>query len=377
MESRKTKIARLWPKYEGKYESRAGVIMGLDPHKFETICIYLARNSSKSNLFEEKGIKTLYISNGKPLSAFSLFTVRKLSRLLKDQKVDILHCHKHKSTVYGAIAAQLAGTPAVISHVHGLGRTRNLRRKLTNLVVLTKVSKIVTVGEAVRKNVLRTNPLVLPDKVVSLGNSIDYKRFAEVAVTKAQAKQALALPQNLFVFGTVGRMAPNKGQTFLIKAFGKLKQRLLSAHLVFVGDGPLRDQLEQQAALTASESIQFLGYRNDIPDVLKAMDAYVQPSIGSEGMPRSLLEAMAAGVPCIGTRISGIPEILGNGEYGYLVPCRDESALADAMVGLAKKTDEDVTQLVEKARQRVKNHYTHDVIIRRLQRLYEACMVGS
>jgi len=376
MEKRKITIARLWPKYEGKYESRAAVIMGLDPRRFETICIYLAKNSTETNILEDKGHKTFYISGKKSLPAFNLSAIWKVSRLLKRQKVDILHCHKHKSTVCGTIAALIAGMPVVISHVHGLGRTRNLKRKITNRFVLKRVNKIFTVGEAVKENVLKANPFVSPDKVVSLGNSVDYERFANTATTKAQARQMLALSKDAFVFGTVARMARNKGQVYLIKAFAEVKQRLPAAQLLFVGDGPLRHQLEQQAAMIAQDSIHFLGHRSDVANILRSMDAYVQPSIGSEGMPRALLEAMAAGVPCIGTQISGIPEILGDGEFGYLVTCKDEVALAAAMTELAKKTDEQRKQIVEKAQQRVKNYYTHEIIIKKLEGLYEACMVG-
>ena len=377
MQDGKIVIARLWSRYKGKTPSRAPVILGLDPQRYQTICVYLARNSEKPNFLQEKGCKAFYIYPKKFLRMFNLPVIWKLSRLLKNQKVDILHCHRHKSTVYGAIAGWFAGMPAVISHVHGLGRTRNLNRKLINFFVLKRVSKIITVGEAVRENVLQTNPFIRPDKVVSLGNSIDYKRFAEVAVTKAQAKQSLALSTDSIVFGMVGRMAPTKGQVHLISAFVRVKESIPLAQLILVGDGGLRAELQKQAAKTScADSIHFLGHRTNIPELLRAMDVFVLPSI-AEGLPRCLLEAMAAGVPCVAASVGGIPEILANGEVGYLVPSKDECALADAMIELTKKTDEEAKQLVEKARQRVKSHYTHEVVIKGLEKLYETCMMCS
>ena len=109
---------------------------------------------------------------------------------------------------------------------------------------------------------------------------------------------------------------------------------------------------------------------------MKAMDIFVLPSV-AEGLSRALLEAMAAGIPCICTKVGGVPEIIGNNEFGLLVSPKEENALADAMIDLANKRDEELKELSEKAQQRVKNHYTHCVIIKKLKQLYETCMVSN
>lgn len=326
--------------------------MGLDSRRFETICVYLTKNSDKPNFFKEKGCKVFYVSKKNRFRMFNPWVIWKLSRVLKREKVDILHCHRHKPTVYGVIAATLAGTPTVISHVHGMSRTKNLKRKLTNFFVFKKVNKIVTIGEAVREDVLKTNPSVQPDKVVSIGISIDYQRYVNVPLTKSQAKERLNLPQDSFVFGTVGRLAPTKGQTYLIRAFEKVKEALPSVQLILIGDGRLRNQLKYQAVETSyTDCVHFLGHRDDVPELLRAMDVFVFPSL-AEGMGKALLEAMAAGVPCVGTKVGGIPEIIINNETGFLVPPKDENANV-----------------------RVQSEYNHKVIIRRLERLYETAMI--
>jgi glycosyltransferase involved in cell wall biosynthesis len=371
VENRVITIARLWPKYEGRDESRAGVIMGLDRNRFRTVCIYLGKWSEKSNFFEEKGFKTYYISNGK-LRFFNVLVVLKLAKVLKQEGVDIIHCHKHKAAVYGAIAAVLAHTPVVIAHVHGLDRTRNRIRRILNYFLMKRVNKVLTVGEAVRKDVLNTNPSIPPDKVISLGNSIDYAKFADVQTTKQEAKKLLGLPEGVIVFGTVGRLVPTKGLSYLIEAFTKVKQQMPLAQLIIVGNGRLQNELKQQAAKTScANSIHFLGHKSNIPELLRAMDVFVLPSI-AEGMPRVILEAMASEVPVVGTEVGGIPEIINGRDVGLLVPPRDAAALAKAMINIANMPRQELIKRTEKAKDRIRRFYAHEVLAEKLKDMYEA-----
>ncbi|MCK4914387.1 MAG: glycosyltransferase [Planctomycetes bacterium] len=371
MKDGKIIIARLWPRYNGGIESRTPVILGINPQKYKTICVYLNRNSNEQNFFEQKGIKTFYVSQKRKFSVFNILAIWKLSKLLKREKVDILHCHKHKPTIYGTIAAKFAGVPVIISHVHGLNRSRNFKRKFMNRFIFKRVSKIVTVGQAVKKDVLRDNPSVCADKVFSLGNSIDYGRFADVKISKEQAKKNIGLPEKSFVFGTVGRLVPTKGQTFLLDAFAIVKQKMSQAELVFIGKGRLESQLKEKAdKMGLADSVHFLASRSDIPQVLKAMDVFVLPSI-AEGLPRSLLEAMAAGLPCVATAVGGIVEILGDGEFGLLVLAKSDQALAKAMMQFIVMPESEKNNIIEKAKQHIRDCYTHKVVIEKLQNVYE------
>lgn len=371
MKDGKIVVARLWHQYKGGVPSRTPVILGINPQKYQTIFIYLMGNSDEPSYFELKGYKTFYISRKKNLRIFNLWTIWKLTGVLKQEKVDILHCHLHKASVYGAISARVAGVPVVFSHVHGLNRSKSWQRKLINRLVLRKVNKIFAVGESVRKDVLESNPFLSPEKVVSLGNSIDYGRYNQVEISKQQAKEDIGLKADSFVFGTIGRLTLTKGYSYLIEAFAQLKEQIPSAHLIFVGEGRLQNELEQQAAETPyADSIHFLGPRSDITSILKAIDVFVLSSI-AEGLPRSLLEAMAARVPCIGTKVGGIPEILADGEFGYLVSPKDDDALAEAMTKIANISEQEREKLIKKAWQRVADEYSHETVRKKLENIYE------
>ena len=117
-------------------------------------------------------------------------------------------------------------------------------------------------------------------------------------------------------------------------------------------------------------SIHFLGHKDNIEQLYRAIDVFVLSSI-AEGMPRAILEAMAAGVPCIATQVGGIPEIFPSRDVGWLVPARDSSALAREMIGLARSSADQIEELAEKASDRVSGFYSHEVVGEKLRSLYE------
>ena len=121
--------------------------------------------------------------------------------------------------------------------------------------------------------------------------------------------------------------------------------------------------------MPCSDAIHFLGRRDNIPELLKAMDVFVLSSV-AEGVPRVVLEAMAAGVPCIATNVGGVSEILNNGEFGHLIHPRDPDAMAEAMIDFSQGKSAMHEIMTQKAKQRVMDQYCHTVIIKRLENIY-------
>jgi len=364
-------VALLWPKYDGGVTSVNDLVLGLDKERFKVLFIYLSEYGVGKNLIEEAGYEVFYLSNIELLKAFRFSILFKLVGILKRHNVDIIHCHGHKPTVYGAIAGRLARTQTVLAHVHGLGRTGNFKRKLTNLLLFRKIDLFLPVARAVKEDVIKSNWSIHPEKLSVLENSIDYQKYAEVSITQEDAKEMLGLPLDAFVFGAVGRLSPTKGISYLIEAFARVKEQMPLAHLVLVGGGRCRAEYERQAVqVGCDEAIHFLGRRDNVVQLLRGMDVFVLASV-AEGMPRALLEAMAADVPCIGTNVGGIPEILGDNEFGCLVEPADSIALAEAMLSVAKMPAEELRELCQKASDRVRRFYSHPVAREKLGELYE------
>lgn len=371
MRNGKIIIARFWPKFGGNIPSITPVILGINPKKYETIGIYLTKNSDIPNILEQNGKKIFYVTQKPQLPFFRPNAFLKLAEILKNQGVDILHCHHHKSTVYGTIAGRLAGVPIILAHVHGIGRTRNLRRKLLNRFILSGVDKILAISEAVKDDILQNNFSMPSDKIINLGNSIDYDYFASGVYDKQTVRKRFGIPEGCFVFAAAGRLAPTKGQQYLIGAFPRVKKQMPTAELLIAGTGELKNELEKLALeLGCSSSVHFLGHVDNMPEFYSIVDVFVMPSI-AEGLPRTLIEAMAAGILCIASNAGGIPEILDNGRFGLLVPPKDTNALAEAMFKAAKMPQQEKSAIISAAKEYIKANYSHGIMIKRIEKIYD------
>ena len=190
----------------------------------------------------------------------------------------------------------------------------------------TSAQRVVTTGESLRLQLINALKLK-PEHVVSIPTGIDLKRFTNTK--KAQ----LGIPEGAFVFGIVATLRSWKGHQYLLDAFSTLQGNF---HLVIAGDGPQRPVLEKRISSEEKRTnIHLLGQREDVPEVLAALDCFVLPSYANEGVPQAIMQAMAAGLPVISTRVGAIDEAVVEGETGILVPARDPQALAAAMLDLS------------------------------------------
>ncbi len=356
------------------------LVTGLDEKAFSQVICYLSGDGANQIALEKKGYKVISLDFPKrQLKSFRVSVVRQVANVIKEYEIDIVHCQRHKPTVYGTLAAWLSDRKVkVLTTVHGRNRTRTLGRKITNTVLFRKISRIISVSMAVRDDILETNWHLAPNKVVNVYNGIDTTVYYNSILTKDRARNQLGLPLAAeFVFGTVGRLSEVKGHDILLKSFAKVSREIPNSCLVIAGEGRLEQELRALAeALNINSQVFFLGFREDIPNVLRVLDCFVLPSL-SEGHPLSLLEAMAACVPVIASNVGGIPEILDGFDPNILVRPSSVEDLATAMIRLGSM-DEPKRDAVGKAlRDRVLGCFTKEIMTSAMAKEYISIMAES
>ena len=338
------------------------LITGFDVQVFSQMICFLSGDRKQSSL-DKWGYPIIYLGiSKKKLKKFRPSAVFKIVEIIKKHDVDIIHCQRHKPSIYGTLAAWLAGKKVkVLTTVHGRNRTRTLSRKIINYVLFNRISRIISVSDAVRDDILKTNWSLSPNKVATVYNGIDTDKFSDSTSTRQEVRTQLGLAiKDAFVFGTVGRLTKVKGQKVLLQAFAKVIRKYPNSWLVITGKGSLEAELRRLAMeLNINKRVVFLGFRMDIPDILRAYDAFILPSF-SEGLPLSLLEAMATGIPVISSRVGGVPEILDGFDQKIMVTPSSVKELSVAMTWLAGLDKIERIELGKSLRSRVESYFTKE-----------------
>ena len=251
-----------------------------------------------------------------------------LRRLVREQRIDVVHTHSPVPAVVARAALWRHPVPFVHTEHNVWPRYHPATRAL-NALTLRRNAYVIAVSEAVAASLPTSGP-----PVETIVHGVDRDRFRNGAEHRRAARQALGLPETACVIGTVGHLTPKKGHARLLEATAELAPRHPALRTVIVGRGPLEQALRAQArALGIEEQVVFAGLRADVPDILPAFDVFVLPSL-FEGLPISLLEAMAASIPVVATAVGGIPEVIRSGSDGVLVNGDDPSALVRAIGSL-------------------------------------------
>lgn len=290
-----------------------------------------------------------------------------LVRLAKDSRASLLHANGSRAMFYAGLAGRLGGRP-VIWHLRLMDQDPNLDWLLARLATRT-----IAISEAVRGRLSRWPKAHARCTVVP--NGIDLATFAP-STHRGAVRQALDLCPTDRVIGTVGRLVAFKGQRYLLEAFSQLRQSYPCVRLLMVGDGPERTSLERHAArLGVGEAVRFTGHREDVADLLAAMEIFVLPSLG-EHFGRVLLEAMALKLPVVATAAGGVPEVVVDNLTGLLVPPADAAALANAIATLL--ADPARGRVMGSAgRERVEVHYNHRLHAQRVEAVYAEVLEKS
>lgn len=270
-----------------------------------------------------------------------LLAIEELRRVFRDLRPTVVHTHNPKPGLYGRLAARAAGVPVVVNTVHGLyampdddWKKRAVVYSLERLASTCSDAELVQNPEDIvtLRQVLREPA----SKLVALGNGIDLTRFSPPSAddpVRAAVRAELGLGDSTVVVGAVGRLVREKGYVELYAAWDRLRATHPEAVLVVVGptDGDKADALPDEVFTRAEATgVRFLGMRDDVHDLYRAMDVYVLAS-HREGFPRSAMEAAASGLPIVATDIRGCRQVVEHGVTGLLVEVRSPTALVDAL----------------------------------------------
>lgn len=265
---------------------------------------------------------------------FDLTQIVRLSKVFSRERIDVVHTHNPLALTYGAPAGKLAGAVVVhTKHGENLEAAGMPRRLLVRRIAARFADAFVAVSPMTAAAARKTRD-VSERKLRVIANGIDVHRFAGGPEARAAARRELGIPDGARVIGTVGRVAPEKNQVILVRALAADLGEAL--HLVVIGDGPETPALGRAVAEAgAGPFVHLPGARSDVHRLLPALDVFALPSL-TEGLPLSILEAMAAGLPVVASSVGGLPDVVGEGETGYLVPPGDAAALREKLVALAR-----------------------------------------
>ena len=271
----------------------------------------------------------------------SIVLLARLTRFLRARGFDVVHTHRNKDCVVGALAAKLAGVPHVVRTIHGMAepmlgwdRAKYFVYELLDRTVLwLLVDRVVTVSrhmaDALRVSGYR------PGSLVAIHNGIELERV-KVRCSATTVRRELGIDDHAFVIGTAGRLCAVKAQDLLLRAAPAILRERPDARFLIAGDGPLDESLRDLATeLGVAGACVFPGAVVKIHDVIAAMDVFVLTSL-HEGLPMALLEAMALERPVVATAVGGVPEVVTDGLNGLLVESGDDRGLAAACLALAQ-----------------------------------------
>ncbi|HEX9743261.1 MAG TPA: glycosyltransferase family 4 protein [Nitrospiraceae bacterium] len=273
----------------------------------------------------------------RPLS--DLRALLALAWLLRRMKPAIVHTHSSKAGILGRMAAWLAGVPVIIHSIHGFGFTRYqsvpVRRMLIALecVAARITTRFFAVSDANRQ--LGVELGLFPDhRCVVIRSGVDVAAIRKLGVDTTAKKAELGLEPGRPVVGMVAPMKPQKAPLDFVRMAAKVAAKKPETQFLFVGDGELRGAMEAEIVrCELTKSFRLTGWRRDVPAIMRCLDVFVLTSLW-EGLPRVYLEALASGVPVVGTRVDGAAEVVRDGINGYLFAPGDVQGMAERVLSL-------------------------------------------
>lgn len=270
------------------------------------------------DLLQHKGIK-IFLLKRRP--GFDITLIKDLYHLVKLNQYDIVHCHQYSPYVYGLLSSIFTSAKVVFTeHGRFYPDYGTWKRKLINPIFNYFTAQSIAISRAT-KDALIDFENFRSDSIDVVYNGI--KDHSSMDIDENSLKDQFSIPKESLILGTISRLQPIKNQKMMISAFKKVHDEFSNSHLLIVGDGEIKQDLElltQELSLT--DCVTFTGFQNDPYVFHKIIDVFLLSSF-SEGTSMTVLESMSFSKPCVLTQVGGNPEIITDGEGGYLVESDD------------------------------------------------------
>lgn len=356
----------------------------LDKDRFDITVVCLSEGgdelAAELSMIEGVRAQSLQMDRYKVNLFSDLQVFSRLFRIIREEKYDLIHAHTSKPGFLARLAAVGTGIPTVFRPAcfafhDGVPKlTAVFYAGIERIAALFFTNKIITVCNDERNLALRYH-VGSEAQLINIYTGIELNRF-DKSVNRKEVRLSLNIPEEAFLIGTVGRLSKQKAPSDFVNAALKVHQSYPDAYFVWVGDGELMVETQELvASLELEEVFRFARHSRNIPDILKSMDCFVLASHW-EGFSISVLEAMAAGLPVIVSRVSGASEAVLEGTTGCVVPIGDTEKLANA-IGHMISNPEKAKMFGESGRRRMEQKFTLNRMVREIEQVYENIVVEN
>jgi glycosyltransferase involved in cell wall biosynthesis len=359
----------------GIYTRRLVKALDKEQYRITVACLAEGSDEMADELSQLEGVTAISIPMRDEIAPLSdLWVFYRLMKIIRSEKFDLLHVHTSKPGFMSRLAALGTGVPVIYQPANFAFHDGMPRKQAAFYAVLERFAaqyltdRIIAVCNGEREMARRFS-VGSDDQFVTIHTGIELEPF-EVQVNRDCVRASLGVPKNAFLVGTVARLTEAKAPLDLIRAAALVHERMPDVHFLWVGDGLLLNQSRELVHALGIESVfHFPGFREDIPAILKSMNCFVLSSHW-EGFALSILEAMAARLPVVSTRVMGASEAVDDGVTGLLTPIGDIDALAGAIEKIV--LDPILAQKLGSAGfVRVRSEFPFTKMITRIEELYK------
>jgi len=337
----------------------------IDRNKFDISVLCLRNLGEFVHEVESMGIKVYFLPQENGTDYFSFL---KVAKILRKEKIDVIHTHNTQPFFDGTVGALLSGRKIRIVHTDHARDFPDKRRYMFAEWLMSHFAyKVVGVSDHTSQNLIKYEK-INPKKIVTIPNGIDGEKF-NISIDREAKRKELGIKNHGPIIGLGVRLTEQKGITYLLKAMPIVAKKLSDITLVIAGDGPLEESLKKETLnLGLDKNVLFVGPRLDMPELLKLFDLYVLPSLW-EGLPMVLLEAMAAECPIVATNVGGNGTVIKHKENGSLIEAKNTLSLANEIITVLSNSDLR-KKYKEKSKKIFDAYFSAKIMSRKYEELY-------